>query len=240
MEPLQWNPDSIKILVALLYSVSGFSIYYFLSQAEGPVLMIRNRYPTLDQLVYSVILQRIWGFLFLGIVPLMIIVFSYRESLSFYGLSFRFLHAPPGWTYGLVPLILLLSYFTSHAPVNLERYPQIRCKNWTRGILLISAISWIIFLVGYEYFFRGFLLYSCLSVMDPWMAMVLNAALYAMAHLYKGPMETFGAIPLGFILCYVTIVTGNIWSAVLLHSLMALSNEWFSLKAHPHMQLVRR
>lgn len=240
MEQLQWNPESIRALVALLYSISGFAIYYFLSKADGPIQMIRSRFPDQDPLVYSILLQRFWGFLFLGIGPLLIIAFSYHESPTLFGLNFRFLHSPPGWTFGLIPLILLLSYVTSRVPVNLQQYPQIRRKIWTPSIFLLSALSWIIFLLGYEFIFRGFLLFSCLSVMDPWMAVVLNVTIYSMAHLYKGPIETFGAIPLGFILCYLTIFTGNIWSAVLLHTLMALSNEWFSLLAHPHMQLVKK
>ena len=240
MESLQWHPESIKVLVALLYSVAGFAIYYFISQAEGPALMIRNRFPALDPLVLNIILQRTWGFLFLGAGPLLIIAFSFHGRPSDFGLGFGSHHALPGWTYGLVPLILLMSYFTSHAPANLAQYPQIRCKKWTWGVLLLSTISWIIFLVGYEFLFRGFLLFSALSVMDPWIAVTLNVALYSLAHLYKGPMETFGALPFGFLLCYITLATGNIWGAVLLHSVMALSNEWFSLKAHPNMKLVRK
>ena len=70
-------------------------------------------------------------------------------------------------------------------------------------------------------------------------AIALNSALYAFAHFYKGPGETFGAIPVGVLLCYLTIVTGNIWCAVVIHALMALSNEWFSLYFHPEMEIVK-
>ncbi len=240
MESLQWHPETIKVLVALLYSVAGFAIYYFLSMAEGPALMIRNRFPAMDPHVLNIIIQRTWGVLFLGVVPLLIIASGFHAPPSAFGLGCSFHHALPGWTYGLMPLIILLSYFTSYAPANLAQYPQIRCKKWTWGVLLLSTFSWIIFLVAYEFLFRGFLLFSTLSVMDPWMAVTLNVTLYSLAHLYKGPMETFGAIPFGFLLCYVTLVTGNIWGAVLLHSVMALSNEWFSLMAHPDMKLVRK
>jgi membrane protease YdiL (CAAX protease family) len=41
----------------------------------------------------------------------------------------------------------------------------------------------------------------------------------------------------GILLCYITLHTGNIWSAVIIHSSMALSNEWFSLRSHPNMHL---
>ena len=67
-------------------------------------------------------------------------------------------------------------------------------------------------------------------------AMVLNTILYALAHLYKGRMETLGSVPVGVLLCYLTFLTGNIWTAVVIHCLMALSNEWFSIRFHPDMR----
>ncbi len=106
-------------------------------------------------------------------------------------------------------------------------------------MIAISGISWVIFLVGYEFLFRGFLLHASLNLMEAGPAIALNCALYAFAHFYKGPGETFGAIPVGILLCYLTMVTGNIWCAVILHSVMALSNEWFSLYFHPEMRIVK-
>ena len=73
--------------------------------------------------------------------------------------------------------------------------------------------------------------------MGPWAAIALNCSLYAFAHFYKGPGETFGAIPLGIMFCYLTLLTGNIWTAVVIHSVMALSNEWFSIRANPDINL---
>ena len=41
--------------------------------------------------------------------------------------------------------------------------------------------------------------------MGPWAAIALNCSLYAFAHLYKGPGEAFGSIPVGIFLCYLTL-----------------------------------
>lgn len=104
-------------------------------------------------------------------------------------------------------------------------------------MLTLSGITWLVFLLGYEFLFRGFLLFASVAVMDVWAAIALNCALYAFAHLYKGPGETFGSIPVGILLCYLTLLTGNIWTALILHSVMALSNEWWSIRAHPNMKV---
>lgn len=237
---MSWNPEHWKFTLALMYSVAGFATYYFLSQAKGPQQLFGNLVPGMDPQFGKIILQRSWGFLFLGIIPLLLMISVFKEAPSLYGLGFRFKNPPPQWSYVLIPLTILLSYWTAGSPSNLAQYPQIRSRQWTPRILLLSNLTWVVFLAGYELMFRGFLLFTSIAFLDPWIAVIMNVAIYSLAHLYKGAMETFGAIPLGFLLCYLTLVTGNIWSAVLLHTLMALSNEWFSLRAHPHMQLVRK
>jgi membrane protease YdiL (CAAX protease family) len=175
------------------------------------------------------------GFLFLGVLSVLIILFLPDLSLKEFGLSFTFHSAPPAWSWLLIPLILIMGYFAARKPGNLANYPQIRAKVWTPGMIAISSTSWVLFLVGYEILFRGFVLHASLDIMDPVPAIALNSALYAFAHSNKGPGETFGAIPVGILVCYITLSTGNIWGAVILHSIMALSNEWFSLRAHPEM-----
>jgi len=201
------------------------------------VIKIWKLNPDLDQQVKQVVLQRAWGFLFLGILSALIILLIFGENLTRYGLGFSFRAPLPWWVFLILPVILAAGYFSASKPGNLALYPQIRIKYWTPGILALSAISWIIFLLGYEFLFRGFLLYASLEVMDPWAAIALNCSLYAFAHFYKGPGEAFGAIPLGILLCYLTLLTGNIWSALVVHSVMALTNEWMSIRANPEIRI---
>jgi uncharacterized protein len=132
-------------------------------------------------------------------------------------------------------LIPVTTHRTAGSEKNLNAYPQMRIRAWTPFILLVSGISWVLYLVAYEFLFRGLLLSASVAVMTGWQAITLNCILYALAHLYKGRFETLGAIPVGILLCYLTLRTGNIWWAVLIHSVMALSNEWFSIRAHPEM-----
>ncbi len=79
---------------------------------------------------------------------------------------------------------------------------------------MLSAGTWVAYLVGYEFLFRGFLFHATLQVWSLWPAIALNCILYALAHFYKGPGEIIGAIPVGILLCYLTLHTGNIWSAM--------------------------
>lgn len=215
-------------IVAILWAVIGFAAYYFLAHKKSATGTVKE-----------VVAQRNWGVLFLGLISLLIIMLVWKKSPLSYGLGFTFVSPPPWWSYLAIPLILIGSYFQASSASNLSMYPQIRIHKWNTKILALSAGSWFAFLVAYEFFFRGFLFFSSLAVLEPWSAIALNCSLYGFAHFYKGPGETFGALILGIILCYLTLLTGNIWSAVAIHTLMALSNEWFSLRAHPDMKLVR-
>ena len=209
--------------------VSGLILflgYYFLTVSRPGKKEIR-----------ALSLQRLTGFLLLGVVPLIILWLLFGQPPQRFGLGLEFLNRPPWWTYFILPLIVAAAFASAGSESNLAMYPQIRVKRWTPSLIGWSALTWILYLVGYEFLFRGFLLYSFIGVLEPLWAIALNCALYALAHFYKGWREVIGAIPLGIFLCWLTLHTGNIWSALVIHSVMALSNEWFSIRAHPEMEV---
>lgn len=236
MEP-PWNPESGRFIVALLWSLVGFAIYFLLSNNKHLALRIWKSNRELDPQVRQVILQRIWGLLVLGVISALWVQLIFKGNLQDYGLGFTFRVHPPWWAYPFIPLILGTGYLVAFTPGNLSRYPQFRIKVWSVPMLVLSGSTWVIFLIGYEFLFRGFLFFSSLEVMVPWAAVALNCVLYAAAHFYKGPGEIMGAIPVGILLCCLTNYTGNIWSAVVIHSIMALSNEWFSIMANPELKV---
>lgn len=232
-----WNPESGQFVWALVWAVVGFTCYYLLSSSKSVAGRIWKTNPYLDRQVRQVILQRSWGLLLLGIASAAIVHFILKGNLREYGLGSSFQSPLPWWTYPIVPFILIAGYFMAVKPGNLAHYPQFRIKEWSIGLLVLSGASWVLFLIGYEFLFRGFLLHSSLNVMGPVPAIALNCLLYAMAHFYKNRGEIIGAIPVGVVFCILTILTGNIWSAVVIHSIMALSNEWFSIRANPELKI---
>lgn len=232
--------EDFRFSIAMFWCVVGFVSYYFLSKNRTFRQRSANLFKILDGQGNQVMLQRMAGLLFLGLLTALIILSLPDATLKEYGLSFHFQSAPPWWYWLLIPLIISLAYITGQNETSLEQYPQIRTRLWTPRLVLLNGVSWLLFLVGYEFMFRGFLLHASLGSLEPVPAVALNCALYSFAHLYKGSLETLGAIPAGIVFCYITIVTGNIWCAVLIHSVMALSNEWFALRAHPDMKLLKR
>jgi membrane protease YdiL (CAAX protease family) len=233
------TPDHLQFSIAVFWCIVGFSSYYFLSRNRTVRRWFGTPFRCLDEQGNQVIMQRFLGLMFLGVFSALIISLLPGFNLRDSGLALHFHSAPPWWYWFLFPLILLLGYFAARNKGTIEQYPQIRAKTWTPRMILINNLTWVPFLIGYEFLFRGFLLYASLGLLEPVPAIALNCTLYSLAHFYKGPVETLGAVPLGILLCYITIIKGNIWCAVAIHSVMALSNEWFALRAHPEMKFMK-
>jgi membrane protease YdiL (CAAX protease family) len=81
------------------------------------------------------------------------------------------------------------------------------------------------FLVSYEWFFRGLVLFSCVSLFGIIPAVLINLFLYALIHAFNGKKELLGSIPFGIILCAFTLWWHSVWPAVLLHLLLSSSYE---------------
>lgn len=118
-----------------------------------------------------------------------------------------------------------------YAEADTRVYPQLRVARWTPRVSVINALTWILYLLAYEILFRGFLLFHCLEVFPVWQACSINVVIYAVYHLPKGIKETLLCIPFGVLLCVITVYTGNIWSAVVIHIALALSNEYYAVEA---------
>lgn len=86
-------------------------------------------------------------------------------------------------------------------------------------------ITRIIYLVFYEFFFRGLFLFACLALMDIKQAIALNICIYSIAHWYSNRHEIIGALPLGLILCLLTCWYNSVWAAIGLHLSLAVSHD---------------
>lgn len=207
----------------------GFICYHFLTQAPALRLFFEKKWGVEKSKIYWIYFQRLAGVFFYGVVPG---IFVFTQSIDFQevGISFQNFPASLAWIAGLGAVVVLMNYFAARTPDNLAMYPQIRVPApWSRGLILGSALTWAAYLLAYEFLFRGYLLFTCFDEMGKWLAITVNVALYALVHVPKGWKETVGAIPLGLVLCLLTLQTGTIWIAFGVHVAMAWSSEWWSL-----------
>lgn len=200
---------------------------------------IRNYFSPPAASVRKILYSRLMGAILFGFVPLMIIILVFQRPPGAYGLASDHLVKSILWWIPVALAGVVINYYGARSKKNLMMYPQMRVEQWNRGLLAVSAMSWIIYLAGYEFLFRGFLLFSCLKSFGYWPSVIINLSLYSLVHISKGYREAIGSLFFGFLLCYVTLRLGSFWFALFVHITMALSNEWFSLNFQPDMKLIK-
>jgi membrane protease YdiL (CAAX protease family) len=158
------------------------------------------------------------------------------SGMKAFGLDFIYHEKAAMITLVLSVLIATINWFSAGTQGNMAVYPQIREPVWRFSLTLKSAFAWTIYLTLYEIIFRGVFLYAALRVMGFWPAVFLNVGLYSLAHLLKNKREALLSIPFGFLVIYLTWISGSCWYAVILHVVLALSHEWSSIRANPNMR----
>jgi len=231
--------SDIPAVVSISLTIIGFIIFWFTAESPKRKKAFDQKYPSDKATVLWVQFQKYTGVIFLGVIPLIISLLFLPYTLAELGLNFENTATSMLWILGLSCIIFPLNINAAKRPQNLAMYPMIRARVWTTKLILINALATISYLFAYELLFRGILLTTCVDSLGIWPAIAINVALYSAVHLPKGPAETIGAIPFGLLICYITLTTGTIWVAVVIHVILSLSNDYLALYYNPEMQVKR-
>lgn len=233
---LLWQKSDVTVFLPVMLSIICFIVYWFIAQSEQIKSFFYNKYTYNQASVRHITFNRLTGFFAMGIIPAIIcLLFLPEFNLTSYGLAYipETIVFTLIWTLGLSIPIIPLVYISARKPKNLVNYPQIRTTVWTLKIVLLNIFGWSVYLFGYEFLFRGILLIPLVATIGVWPAIAINTALYSATHIPKGLDETIGAIPFGIVLCLLTLLSGTIWIAFIVHLVMALTNSFTALKFHP-------
>lgn len=221
------------VVLSLSLVCISFIVYHFFVYASNN----EQRWAGENGPIRRIIFQRLAGLMIMGVIPFAVVLLVTQQPPSYFGFGFQNGPKVLWWTLAASAVILPLSFLNARKPFNLSMYPQIRVKEWSYSLLFRSNLTWVLYLIGYETLFRGILFFPLLDHLGLVPAVAINVTIYSLAHIPKGITETVGAIPFGIVVCLAGYATGVIWFPILVHSLMALSSEWFSLYFHPEMRL---
>lgn len=209
--------DKIDIAAISLLTAS-FSFF-----AYWGVLAVVKR-SSLTKTVIEVIIKRILGFLLFGIIPLMI-AFATEVNLWYTSLTANKLLLFFGVLVVMTPLIFLATNKIAKSKLHQERYSETLSHFATPALFNFNSFLWILYLIGYEFLFRGLLLFGCAEAWGMVTATIINVVLYAIVHIPRGKFEVLGAIPLGVLFCVITFATNTFWTVCILHCLIAISHD---------------
>jgi membrane protease YdiL (CAAX protease family) len=237
-----WQKTDLLIILPLMSTLLGFILFWFTSKSENLKKWFYKKNEPDIASIKHITFNRIIGFFTMGVLSTVIcFVFIPEYTFRDYGLVIipeTTLYSI-GWSLALSILAIPLTYKSARKPKNLINYPQIRAKIWNRNTVIINAVTWIVYLLGYEFMFRGILLFPIARSLGTWPAIAINIAMYSATHIPKGFEETIGAILLGLVLCILTLVSGTIWIALFVHIIVAWTNCFTALKFHPDFKLIK-
>lgn len=141
-----------------------------------------------------------------------------------------------GWVAIPACILVPLVWRAGRQPAQQARYPDFRVPHATRAQQALSATSWLVYLIGYEALFRGLVLGACIQVAGVGVGVAIHTSLYVLAHLHKDAAETLGCLPMGYLFAYMTLQTGSLWPALLLHVAIAIAAEQSAARANPSLQ----
>lgn len=200
-------------------------------------LFVKPFFPAVSIETIEFISYKFTGILFTGIIPFIIFVLVIKVLPSRIGLiTGRIFH----YWYLLVFLILitaLISFTFSKSRKVQELSPELKIRNWYPRHVLLSVSAWLLYILGYEFLFRGVLWFLCSEAFGFWPAMLINLLLYSLVHLPQGNLVALGTLPVGIILCLLSQLTGSFIPAFLIHSLIAVLTDLFSLYHNPEVHL---
>jgi len=119
-------------------------------------------------------------------------------------------------------LTLFLSAYLSNSVIKkqLLKDKYISGYNFSNAWVYFSIR--FVFLLCYEFFFRGVLFFKFLEFNTLLIAILYSTILYVLIHIFDSRKEILGAIPFGIVSCFFAYYTNSIWYVFFIH--IALSS----------------
>jgi len=180
-----------------------------------------------NQDFYSTAYEYLTGFLLMFWVPFFIIKIMFKKPMKAFGIQigdarygFRFVAI-------VVPFIIWVAYHISSYPVIQAEYPLSKSVMHDQWMFLILELFYVLYYVGWEFLFRGFMLFGLEQRYGALTAILFQMIPSAIVHIGKPAGESFGAILAGIIFGYLAIRTRSILYPLLLHGIVGISIDIF-------------
>ncbi len=131
------------------------------------------------------------------------------------------------WLSFLASIAVLLScFFFASMPAMQSYYSAARWGTGDAGAILLGEWARLRILIGWEFLFRGFLLFPLYECFGP-AANVIQATLCALTHMHKPLAELYGSLPFALLLGYLARKSGSVWYGVYVHWLLGFAIELY-------------
>ena len=135
---------------------------------------------------------------FYFIIPMLIILLLFRETPADYGFQMGEWRTGLAWTAVAALGMAVILWFVARSP-DMQKYYDARAPQELGRLIYFTGVD----LFGWEFIWRGFLLFGLARILGPGPAILIQAIPFAFMHLGKPEVETlstiFGGIGFGFV-----------------------------------------
>lgn len=132
------------------------------------------------------------------IIPMLIIFLLFRDSPAEYGFQMGDWRVGLAWTAVAILGMAVILWFIARTPA-MQAYYDARAPKELLRLIYFTGVD----LFGWEFVWRGFLLFGIAQILGPGPAILIQAIPFAFMHLGKPEIETlstiFGGIGFGFV-----------------------------------------
>ena len=206
-----------------------YVLYYVLAYTKVHDWIFGSFATNRNKTVFHSIFFRLLGFFIFGLTSAFVFSNVYGVELDFLTIEPEDVPKIIKWT----PILSLIAIAVAYLNVKNSKkthYPQFKLNRWTASYKCLTYSTWTLYLIGYEFMFRGILLFGTVEELGYYPAIILNVVLYAFVHIHKGWKEVLGCFILGPILCVAALKTSSLVIPIVVHLSLCLANEFFSIR----------
>lgn len=164
---------------------------------------------------------------FFGLLPLGIGIIVVRRPMSDWGLTLGRVRRTVVWVIASLPVFAALGAFSAGIDELRAVYPINPSACDSIAAFAGHAVSYLLFYLGWEFFFRGFLLCGLKDELGAANAVVIQAIVSAMLHIGDPASEAFGGFAGGILWGVAALRTRSIVPSLVGHATLGLSLDWF-------------
>jgi membrane protease YdiL (CAAX protease family) len=166
-------------------------------------------------------------FVLLGVLPALLVTLVFRERLTDYGVGIGDARRTWGAAARLLPVFLVVAYVASIDASILTKFPINPRAGESPATFALHAATYLLFYLGWEFHFRGFLLFGMRSSIGDANAVLLQAMASALLHIGSPAAETFGAILAGICWGVIALYSRSLVPGLVQHFLLGLALDVF-------------
>jgi len=219
----QFKPTVILLVSSLvLVTWRYFGSPEFYLEALAPRLAL-----SVDPAAAAAVYSFFSAFLWMAVVPALVVKLVFRERLADYGVSLGDRTRTVRSFLMMAPLLLIVAYVASHIAEIADYYPINNSAGTSRPMFGLHACTYLAFYLGWEFHFRGFLQAGLRDSLGSTNAVLVQVLASVLFHITRPGIETYAAIVAGIYWGLLALRTRSLLSGFLQHALVGIALDWF-------------